>query len=113
MKIIQSNILPPKGYKAINLFGIVFVRPDTELTDTDIRHEQIHTAQMRETLYVGFYILYLLFFLYHWARRGFAHWSDAYHANPLEAEAYANQDNPTYLGDEREYYAWIDYLSAY
>ena len=61
MKIIRNNLIPFRGFKAMNLFGVLFVRGrDTVLTDSDMRHETIHTAQMRETLYVPFYVLYLL-----------------------------------------------------
>ena len=41
MKIIINNILPPKGFKCINLFGILFCR--RVLNKTDINHEIIHT----------------------------------------------------------------------
>ena len=34
MKIIRNNIIPFKGYKAINLFGILFVRGDISLGET-------------------------------------------------------------------------------
>lgn len=40
--IIKNNIIPFKGYKAINLFGIIFTRKD--LNEIDINHEKIHTA---------------------------------------------------------------------
>lgn len=33
MKIIRNNIIPFKGFKAINLFGILFVRGNAELSD--------------------------------------------------------------------------------
>nr|DAN94762.1 MAG TPA: hypothetical protein [Bacteriophage sp.] len=41
MKIIINNILPPKGFKCINLFGILFCRK--MLNKIDINHETIHT----------------------------------------------------------------------
>jgi hypothetical protein len=44
MKIIRNNIIPFKGFKAINLFGILFVRGNAELSDEVINHESIHTA---------------------------------------------------------------------
>lgn len=60
MKIIYNDIIPFKGYKAINLFGIVFARKSARpLSDKNKNHEAIHTAQMRELLYVPFYIVYL------------------------------------------------------
>ncbi len=54
MKVIYNNIIPFKGFKAINLFGIVFAR--CWLTLQDLNHEAIHTQQMKEMLYVFFYI---------------------------------------------------------
>lgn len=60
MKIIYNRFIPFKGFKAVNLFGIVFARRECRpLSDTIVRHENIHTAQMRELFYVGFYLLYL------------------------------------------------------
>ena len=59
MKIIRNNIIPFKGFKAINLFGILFVRGNAELSDEVINHESIHTAQMKEMLYIPFYIWYV------------------------------------------------------
>ena len=51
MKIIYNKILPIKGYKIINLFGIFFVRINSDGTKPkilweDINHETIHTVQM-------------------------------------------------------------------
>lgn len=45
MKIIYNNIIPFKGFKAINLFGVLFVRKDikTPMSDVDINHESIHS----------------------------------------------------------------------
>jgi len=42
--VIYNNIIPFKGYKAINLFGFIFARKGCNLTDVDINHEKIHTA---------------------------------------------------------------------
>lgn len=36
MKVIYNNIIPFKGYKAINLFGLVFVRKGAKFTEVDI-----------------------------------------------------------------------------
>lgn len=55
MKVIYNNLIPVKGFVAINLFGVVFARKMYEpLGRATIQHEEIHTAQMRELLYVGF-----------------------------------------------------------
>jgi len=56
MRKIYNNIIPFKGFSAVNLFGILFIRKNVILTDRMINHEEIHTAQMREMLYVPFYI---------------------------------------------------------
>ena len=58
MKIIYNKIIPFKGYLAINLFGIIFVRKEYKnyINKTIINHEQIHTEQMKELGYIFFYI---------------------------------------------------------
>lgn len=64
MKVIYNKIIPFKGYKCINLFGVLFVRKGCTMRESDYNHEAIHTKQMKELLYVPFYILYLLEWLY-------------------------------------------------
>lgn len=61
MKIIKNKIIPFKGFKAINLFGIIFTR--YELSEKDIQHELVHTKQMKKLWYIGFYIWYLIEYL--------------------------------------------------
>ena len=61
MKIIINNILPPKGFKCINLFGILFCRRIPN--KIDINHETIHTKQMQELLYIFFYLWYVIEYL--------------------------------------------------
>lgn len=57
MKVIYNRLLPVRGFTAINLFGIVFARRECRpLSEVTLRHEAIHTRQMRETGYVGFYL---------------------------------------------------------
>ena len=98
MKIIYNDIIPFKGYKAINLFGIVFARKSARpLSDKNKNHEAIHTAQMRELLYVPFYIVYLLDWVFH----GFK-----YRRITFEQEAYAHEDNPEYLEIRKHYAQW-------
>ena len=52
MKIVRNNIIPFKGYKAMNLFGVLFVRGNARIDDINLNHEKIHTAQIKEMLYV-------------------------------------------------------------
>ncbi|SHG35372.1 hypothetical protein [Dysgonomonas macrotermitis] len=57
MKIIYNTILPIKGYIAINLFGIIFARKEyNPLKAALVNHETIHTAQMKELLYLFFMV---------------------------------------------------------
>ena len=110
MKTIYNKLIPMKGYKAVNLFGVLFAREGARLTADDIRHEEIHTAQMRETLYVGFYLWYVMEWLARLIATGFkAH--RAYRAVSFEREAYANQDDMQYLAGRR-HYSFLGYMSG-
>lgn len=57
MSIIKNTIIPFGKFKAINLFGVIFYKGSYPTKDT-INHEKIHTAQMKEMLYIFFYIWY-------------------------------------------------------
>ena len=104
MKIIYNNILPPKGFKAINLFGVLFVRKDVEIYDTTLNHEAIHTAQMKEMLYIFFYLWYFFEWLYRLV------WEvNAYRSISFEREAYENEDDISYL-IHRKPFSWWKYL---
>ncbi len=93
MKIIYNNIIPFKAFAAINLFGLLFVRNQIVLTKEIINHEQIHTAQMKELLYVFFYIAYFL----EWILKLIKYGSKSYYHISFEREAYLNDKNPEYL----------------
>lgn len=95
MKVVSNDYIPFKGFKAINLFGIVFVHKECRMTATDLNHEAIHTAQMRELLYVPFYVLYVLEWLWLLSRYRKRH--EAYRNISFEREAYAHQAEPDYL----------------
>lgn len=60
MKVVYNDWIPFRGFKCINLFGILFVRRGCYMSERDFNHEAIHTAQMKEMLYVGFYLWYLV-----------------------------------------------------
>lgn len=105
MKIVRNNIIPFKGFKCINLFGVLFIREECAMTARDFNHEEIHTAQMRELWYVPFYVLYLLEWLYRLTKKG-----NAYRNISFEREAYGNQNDMYYLGVRRERFAWKKYL---
>lgn len=75
------------------------------MSEKDFNHEAIHTAQMKEMLYVFFYIWYFV----EWLLELFTYGSTAYHTNTFEREAFDNDDNLTYL-DTRPRFAWWKYL---
>jgi len=109
MKIIYSNYLPVKGFRAINLFGIVFARKEHRKLDHRVlRHESIHTRQMLELCIVGFYAWYLTEWMVRWmlCRDRYT----AYRNIGFEREAYANDGNQHYLR-QRKRYAFTRYLS--
>lgn len=104
MKIIENKIIPFPGYKAINLFGILFVREGAKISEQDLNHESIHTAQMKEMLYIFFYIWYIVEWVIRLFKKG-----NAYHNISFEQEAYNNEDNLEYLNN-RKHYEWFKYL---
>lgn len=109
MRIIRNNFIPSRGFKAINLFGILFVREDAAMDGKDFNHEEIHTAQMREMLYVPFYLWYLAEWLVRLVQcRDF---KKAYRSISFEREAYANERGMGYLGRRRRY-SWTGYLKG-
>lgn len=102
MKIIYNDVIPFKGFAAINLFGVLFARKSSEpLTQTTIRHEKIHTAQMKELLYVGFYVLYFVEWLFRLITT-----KNAYRNISFEREAYDNQRKVNYLETRKHFAQW-------
>lgn len=41
MKVIYNKIIPFKGYKCINLFGVLFVRKGCTMRESDYNHEAL------------------------------------------------------------------------
>lgn len=95
MNVIYNKIIPFKGFKCVNLFGILFVRVGCKMSEIDYNHEAIHTAQMKELLYIGFYILYLTEWVWYLVRLRNA--NAAYHAISFEREAYKHENDMEYL----------------
>ena len=106
MKIIYNKILPFTGFKAINLFGILFVRKNAYISEYDINHEQIHSAQMKEMLYIFFYIWYLVEYLIKVFK--YKSTDKAYHYLSFELEAYNNMHDKNYLKN-RIKFKWVKY----
>lgn len=103
MKIIYNRFIPFKGFAAINLFGLCFARKDCKpIVPHCINHERIHTAQMKELGYIGFYILYFL----EWVYRLIFHTKTAYRGISFEVEAYKHQHDYSYLKHRKRFAQW-------
>lgn len=103
MKIIYNKYIPFKGFLAINLFGVLFVRGTwRDLNARVLNHEKIHTAQMKELGYVFFYLLYLM----EWLFRLCTGSENAYREISFEREAYDNEGNNEYLHSRKRYAMW-------
>lgn len=110
MKIIKNKYIPFGHYKTINIFGILFTKG--ELNKYEINHEQIHTEQMKEMLYIFFYIWYLIEYLIIKLGNLFKSQSEQYHEISFEEEAYNNQANLDYIKN-RKRYAWFKYINIH
>lgn len=104
MKIVYNKIIPFPGYKFINLFGILFAHKGVKIKEQDITHESIHTKQMKELLYVGFYLAYM--FEYLGKSIWYRNFKKAYKNLSFEKEAYEHQDDPEYLKTRKHYAQW-------
>lgn len=107
MKIVRNKYIPFSGYKAINLFGILFVKGDARIDDVTINHEKIHTAQIRELLYIFFYLWYVIEWLIRLIqfRNGYM----AYCNISFEREAYQNEEDIHYLKG-RKLFSFLKYV---
>ena len=83
----------------------MFCRVDMgRLPETAKNHEYIHSLQQKEMLFFGFYLWYVVEWMYHFVRlRSFM---KAYYALSFEREAYAMQDDLNYKY-KRKRFAWM------
>lgn len=102
VRVLRTRLAPRRF--VVNLFGVLLTRDRSVLTPTLVNHELIHTAQMRELGYVGFYILYGLEWLWHLIRK--FNWYKAYIAISFEREAYGHGHDLNYLGRRCRYAQW-------
>ncbi len=104
MKIIYNRFFPFGTFWAINIFGIIFCRVDKgRLPEVVKNHEYIHTLQQREMLFVGFYIFYVVEWLYRLIKT--RNFMKAYYSISFEREAYAHQNDLNYKY-KRKRFAW-------
>lgn len=106
MKIVRNKFIPPSGFKYINIFGVLFTHENVTIPFVDLNHESIHTAQMKELLYIPFYLIYLLEWLFRFlfTKDAFSH--NAYKHISFEAEAYENEMDVNYLKNRKHFAQW-------
>lgn len=122
MLIIRNNIIPFSGYKAINLFGVLFVKNNAKIDGVTLNHESIHSRQFVElmvlfavaTVFIrwwlpvfapfAFYVWYIVEWLIRLLKKG-----NAYRNISFEREAYANQGDFSYLKG-RGWFNFLKYL---
>ncbi len=101
---VWLSYLSPINISAITLGPFVFSRGI--MSEVTKRHESIHWEQYKETLIVGFWILYVAYWV-----RGLFKYADAklaYAMIPFEQEAYDNDEDWVYLLN-RKRFAWSKY----
>ena len=118
MKIIRNKFIPFPGYKAINLFGVLFVKNNAKIDDVTINHEAIHSKQFIElmilfavaTVFIRWWMpLFSPLFFYIWY---VIEWvirlpnGNAYKNISFEREAYANEGDASYLNGRY----WFNFL---
>lgn len=106
MKQIINKLIPFKGFSAMNICGVLFVREGCRITEVTLQHESIHTSQMKELLYIGFYIIYALEWLFRvlFTKDRFS--VNAYYSISFEKEAYAHQSETGYLEKRNKFAQW-------
>lgn len=110
MKVIYNNLIPFKGYKAINIFGLVFVRKGAKFTEVEKNTHNI-SAICFECIcsWLFFYLWYGIEYLIILC---FAKWNkqnERYHDVSFEEEAHNNDSNLDYIST-RKHYAWFKYI---
>ena len=118
MKIIRNKYIPFPGYKAINLFGVLFVKNNAKVDDVTINHEAIHSRQFVELMILfaiasvfvrwwlpvfapfAFYVWYIVEWLVRLPK------GNAYKNISFEREAYTHQGDTSYLNGRY----WFNFL---
>ena len=107
--IIKNSRIPKMlswfiNIRAITLFPFIIIKDEGD--DRLLNHELIHISQQKETLVLGFYMLYLWDFIVGVLK--FKNTRDAYYSIRFEREAYGNDHDENYL-QLREKFAWRRY----
>ena len=108
--IIVRNSIVPKllswiiDIRAITLFPFIFIKDNGD--ERLINHELIHITQQKETLVLGFYILYIWDYIIGLVK--FKNFRDSYYSIRFEREAY-NNDHDKYYLKYRKMFSWKNY----
>lgn len=102
VRVLRSR-LAPRGY-VMNMFGVLLTRNKEMITPALINHELIHTAQMRELVYIPFYLIYIFEWL--WRLITTRNFYRAYRTISFEREAYAHGHDRQYLRRRKRWAQW-------
>ncbi len=110
MTVILNKVIPFKGFLAINLFGVIFARKDEWEKTSELQkqicltHEDIHSSQQRELLWIFFYIAYIFEWLFLLIKHRNSY--KAYERISFEREAYRYELNPEYINNRKHFAQW-------
>jgi hypothetical protein len=92
------------GRRGITLYPFILMVPEVRDNVVILNHERIHIEQQRELYIVGFYVLYVGY----WLRGLLTGADDAYRSIPFEREAYGKERDLGYLSF-RKPHSWRQY----
>ena len=108
-KLIYDSKIPKYlsvfiSINAITLYPyIIFSKKAEDVSPITVNHEMIHIEQQKELWVIGFYLLYVLYWIKNLIK--YRNSSQAYMNIPFEIEAYTNEFEADYL-DMRPKHAW-------
>lgn len=113
-KVITNSKIPKYLSFFINIYAITiypFIIFSDKGSVVTLNHERIHIRQQLELLVVGFYFLYILFWIIGFIKniKSKDRLNLAYNYIPFEKEAYDNDKKLIYIL-ERKPYAWVKYI---
>jgi len=91
-------------FVAITFWPFIFIFDYFKNDKKLLNHEKIHLKQQEELLLIGFYLLYILFFIMNLFR--FKNLLEAYENIPFEIEAKQFETDLNYL-QNRNHFNWI------
>lgn len=125
MKIIRNKYIPFPGYKAINLFGVLFVKNNAKIDEVTLNHESIHSRQFVElmvlfavaTVFIRWWLpvfapfAFYVWYIVEWIVRLFQHRDthEAYKNISFEREAYVHEGDFSYTNG-RDWFNFLKYM---